>query len=90
MKKHATDPVSLVFGMIFAAIVGWWVLGEILGNGLPMGWILVGALFAIGIIGLITSVQIGQKKPSAATPFPDEPPVSTVVDDGTDTQHRAD
>ncbi|HEV2088844.1 MAG TPA: hypothetical protein VGR21_11075, partial [Cryptosporangiaceae bacterium] len=59
MKRHATDTVSLVFGLLFAAAVAWWAIVEITGGSarLPAAWIGVATLLLIGIVGLVSALR---------------------------------
>lgn len=53
MKRHSTDLVSLVGGVIFLGVVGTWALGEAdLLSGFR-GWLLPVLLIGVGLIGLI-------------------------------------
>jgi len=56
MKKHRTDAVSLVFGLIFAAAVGWWALASLTDSEVEAGWVAVAALLVIGVLVLISTV----------------------------------
>jgi hypothetical protein len=54
MKSHRTDTVSLVFGLLFLIIVGWWLLGRMVNIGLPtLGWAVAVGLLALGVLGLV-------------------------------------
>lgn len=58
MKTHRTDVVSLVFGLIFLAIVGWWLLSRTVTVGLPaLGWIAAAALIFLGVVGLLGALR---------------------------------
>jgi hypothetical protein len=58
MKRHRTDVVSLVFGLIFLGIVGWWSLGRGLDFQLPaVGWVIALALLVVGAFGLFGALR---------------------------------
>ena len=60
MKAHRTDGVSLTFGLIFLAIVAWWLVAQILHLSLPaVGWFLAGALILVGVFGLLGALRSG-------------------------------
>lgn len=61
MKRHATDAVSLVFGLIFLGIAFWWGLHRIATVNLPVGWVIAVGLIAIGGIGLFAAVQVSRR-----------------------------
>ena len=80
MKRHATDTVSLVFGLIFAALVGWWAVDTATGFDLDGGWLLVIALVLVALITLVSTVAKRKPatpqpavEPGAAQPEPAEP-----------------
>jgi hypothetical protein len=60
MKRHATDVVSLVFGLIFVSIAGWWVLGRFVHFTLHvphLGWLTAGILILVGLLGVAVSLR---------------------------------
>jgi hypothetical protein len=59
MKRHPTDTVSLVFGLLFAAVVGFWALHAVTDSTprLPAAWIGAIALLIIGVVGLVGSLR---------------------------------
>jgi hypothetical protein len=58
MKRHRTDTVSLIFGLIFLLTALWWLTNGSVNIGLPaFGWILAGLLIVIGAIGLIGALR---------------------------------
>lgn len=68
MKAHRTDWLSLTFGLIFAAVVAWWLLAQLYDLNLPrIGWLLAGAMILIGLLGLSASLRTmrgkGRKPP---------------------------
>ena len=58
MKKHATDIVSLVFGLIFLVIAGGWLARNVISIDLPdAGWFLAGGLIIVGLLGLTAALR---------------------------------
>jgi hypothetical protein len=60
--RHRTDYVSLIFGLIFLAVVGWWAAAYYLDWEISVhlpdaGWILAGALILLGLIGIGASMR---------------------------------
>jgi hypothetical protein len=53
MKRHRTDPVSLVFGLLFAAVAAWWLLP---GQKVDVGWFVIGVLGILGAVGVVSAV----------------------------------
>ena len=53
MSKHDTDAVSLAFGSVFLAAVGWWLLTRMIDVDMPaVGWFFAGGLVVVGLLGL--------------------------------------
>ncbi len=60
MKRHTTDTVSLVFGLIFLGIVGLWVVGLFVDFDIPhFGWIAALGLIVLGLLGVVASLRGG-------------------------------
>jgi hypothetical protein len=61
MKRHSTDPVSLAFGLIFAGIAGWWLIGRYILDvhvNIPnLGLIMAAALIVLGLLGVVGSLR---------------------------------
>jgi hypothetical protein len=58
MRRHRTDGVSLVFGVIFLLVAAWWLLGNTVHIGLgTLGWVIAVALIAIGGLGLLGALR---------------------------------
>ncbi|GEM_PF-2301097 len=75
MKRHSIDVVSLVFGVLFIAIAGWWLLSryvDVNWNVPNLGWIAAGALILLGLLGVVASLR-GGDRPAAVTDSGDEP-----------------
>jgi hypothetical protein len=81
MTAHRTDGVSLSFGLIFLAIVVWWIVAEAVGFALPaVGWFVAGGLIVLGVLGLFGALRSARRTPP---PPPVGLPESTSVpDDG--------
>jgi len=79
MKRHSTDLVSVIFGVIFLAIAGWWLLGRYVHLNVPHGgWVLAGALILIGLLGVVGSLRGDRtREPAYAQPVP--APVDTTT-----------
>ena len=57
MNRHDTDTVSLVFGILFAAFVGWWLLARWVDIAAPgPGWFIAVALIALGVAGIVVNL----------------------------------
>ena len=74
MKRHSTDLVSLVFGVIFLAASGWWLAGRYVHLDVPhLGWITAAVLIGLGLLGLFGSLR-GERtertEPGTAAPAP--------------------
>ena len=60
MKKHATDLVSLVFGIAFVGIAAWWLISLYFEVDVPhVGWFAALALIAFGLVGVVASLRGG-------------------------------
>jgi hypothetical protein len=58
MKAHRTDGLSLAFGLVFLAAVGWWFFGRTVDLALPqLGWFLAAALIIFGVLGLFGALR---------------------------------
>ncbi len=75
MNRHDTDTVSLVFGILFAAFVGWWLLLRWVSIAAPgAGWFFATLLVALGVAGLVANV--GSWRRHRTDPAPDDIPRS--------------
>jgi uncharacterized membrane protein HdeD (DUF308 family) len=64
MKPHHTDRVSLLFGLLFVAVAGWWLLARSVNIALPIaGWLLAGGLIVFGLVALIGSLRPRRRIP---------------------------
>jgi len=60
MRRHRTDPVSLVVGLVLTALAGWWLLVQVTDAVMPaIGWLTAGALVVFGVLGLVANVRAG-------------------------------
>jgi hypothetical protein len=78
MKRHSTDVVSLIFGLLFVAVAAWWAASYYLNWALNwnvpnFGWIAAGALIVLGLIGVVASVRRDRPEPALADGPPDAP-----------------
>ena len=71
MKRHNTDAVSLIFGVIFLLLAGWWVLGRAVNVALPtLGWAVALGLIVVGALGLVAALRGGPRDPAQTSPSP--------------------
>lgn len=57
MNRHDTDVVSLVSGIVFAAVLGWWLLLRWVSLSAPgAGWLFATALLVLGAAGIVVNV----------------------------------
>jgi hypothetical protein len=71
--RHRTDVVSLLFGLLFLGVAGWWAasyyLDWVINWDLPdVGWVLAGGLILLGLIGIAASLRRDRR----VTPAPAE------------------
>ena len=58
MRRHATDGVSLTFGLLFLAITLWWLISRSVHVGLAaVAWGAAGGLLVLGVLGLLAAVR---------------------------------
>ncbi len=73
MKAHRTDAVSLIFGIIFAALAGWWLLARTIHVGLPtVGWAAAVGLIVLGLAGLLAGLRGGPRRSTTHTDQSDD------------------
>lgn len=64
MKRHRTDGVSLTFGLFFLGLCLWWLTSRYVDFTVDiphLGWIIAGALIALGVAGVAASLRSGQR-----------------------------
>ncbi len=71
MKRHSTDVVSLVFGLLFVALAGWWAVAyyfdwTVNWNVPNFGWIAAGVLIVVGLFGVVASLRRDRPELAAA------------------------
>lgn len=69
MQRHETDPLSLAFGIIFAAIGGVFLFGSIDAFEFVSVWALPAVLLATGIV--LGAVAIARHRKLAGAPIED-------------------
>lgn len=78
MKTHRTDGLSLAFGLIFVAAVGWWFFGRTVDIALPqLGWLVAAALIIFGVLGLLGALRSdagGRARGKNGTPYDEDGP----------------
>ena len=58
MNRHGTDGVSLAFGLVFAAVVGWWLLVRLVSlQASVAGWVAAVVLLALGALGVLSTLR---------------------------------
>jgi hypothetical protein len=59
MNRHASDTVSLIFGIAFLAVAAAWLLTRWMEVQLPsVGWVVACGLVLLGVLGLISSALL--------------------------------
>jgi hypothetical protein len=87
MKRHATDSVSLFFGLAFLGIAVAFLFYQVTGAQVPdVRWFLAGGLILLGLMGIFGAVRPrhGSVPADAGEPAPDETG-SSIDGDGADT-----
>lgn len=57
MTRHSTDPISLVFGVLFTAIGGMLAFTDVRWETLDTGWVVPGVLLMLGAAILWSTLQ---------------------------------
>ncbi len=58
MRKHGTDAVSLTLGLVYLAVVAWWLLARLFDvTRVGVGWIVAGTLVLLGLLGLLATAR---------------------------------
>ena len=55
--RHAADAFSLVSGLLFLALGGFYLVHDLAGPDIDLRWVGPAALIAIGLAGLAASVR---------------------------------
>jgi TRAP-type C4-dicarboxylate transport system permease small subunit len=60
--RHRTDYLSLIFGLLFLAVAGWWAASYFLDWAISVhipdaGWVLAAGLILLGLIGIVASLR---------------------------------
>ena len=79
MKRHSTDLVSFVFGVIFLAAAGWWLVSQFVHVDVPhLAWITAAVLIGLGVLGLASSLrrerEPGSDQPASVSAAPASAP----------------
>lgn len=62
MKPHATDRLSLVFGLIFVGAAGLWLTSQLVNlRPATVGWILASGLVLLGGFGLVQALTASRR-----------------------------
>lgn len=80
MKRHETDALSLIFGLLFVAAALWWGVYQVFRTTeLPVTLAVAITLVVVGAVGLATALprRRSTRKPTLE-PIPAEPVVSVV------------
>jgi hypothetical protein len=66
MNRHEVDAISLAFGTLFLAVVGWWLLVRSIDIDPPsIGWFVAGGLIVAGVLGLVAAVLPRRRQPTS-------------------------
>jgi hypothetical protein len=71
MKRHSTDATSLVFGVIFVGVAGWWLAGRYVKVDVDiphLGWFAAAALIMIGLLGVAGSLRSERRDTERSEP----------------------
>jgi hypothetical protein len=55
--RHQSDPFSLVLGLLFMALGGFYLVHDLTGPDVDLRWVGPAALIAIGVAGLAASAR---------------------------------
>ncbi|HWG98396.1 MAG TPA: hypothetical protein VNV66_03510 [Pilimelia sp.] len=76
MKRHRTDAVSLVFGVIFVAGAVWWLLAQLTDLApAVLGWLAAGGLILFGLLGLFGALR-SRPRPAGGAPAAEPAPAA--------------
>jgi hypothetical protein len=57
IQRHRADAFSLVTGLLFMALAGFYVVHDLTGPNVDLRWVGPAALIAIGLAGLAASMR---------------------------------
>src|SRR5881409_2400040 len=60
-KRHPRDAVSLVFGLLLAAVAGLFLLTDLTDVSLDVRWVAPAVLVGVGVLGLLASTRPRRK-----------------------------
>jgi hypothetical protein len=78
VKRHETDALSLIFGLLFVAAATWWGVYQVFrASEVPVTLAVAITLVVVGAVGLFTAVPRRRSSPQPVIPA--EPIVSDPV-----------
>jgi hypothetical protein len=85
MKRHRTDPVSLIFALVFLGIAAWWLIARNFDlTPAAFGWFMAAALILFGVLGLAGALRGSRSAPGGeATPVGPAPAGQSVGEPAT-------
>jgi hypothetical protein len=72
MKRHGTDLLSLGFGLVFVSVAAYWMFRNLTSFNLSAGWLAIGVLTAVGVIGLVTVSRRTVQPEPVVSPLDDD------------------
>ncbi len=93
MKRHNTDALSLIFGLLFLSGGAWWAILQVLGaSHVPVTLAVAITLVVVGAVGLATAVPRRRTSPppTSQPAIPAEPVEATETDTAADLLKRED
>lgn len=77
MKRHSTDVVSLLFGILFLSFASWWLIDRYVDIRIPhLGWITASVLIVVGLLGVAGSLRKDRNEPVSPSAVPVGAPMS--------------
>lgn len=80
MRRHRTDLVSLVAGLVFTTLGVVFLLGELRGLTVEAGWVLPVVLVGLGLCGLAATLRSRGRGEETPRKAPDAPTAMTSSD----------
>lgn len=65
MRPHHTDSGSLIFGLLFLGVAGWWLLAQVADFAIgldALGWLVAAALVVVGVLGVLGALRTGRRE----------------------------